>query len=312
MQILCRFCLLIFACSFLEVSKRFLAFFLGLLVMDCASFLKSLTQSNGDFGCGFLVFGCFPQVFNFLGLFLMFYLGLKFLQFGFRGRGLVKSLCSGVRGKSSDVRGNGLCSRIGFAEECDDAKIVSCSCGGGPLKFLENSKLMKIKSNDNDNDNDDNCDYDDERERCQEDQEFDVLVLRKLVKIERQRANLALMELEKERMAAASAANEAMGMILRLQSEKSAIEIEANQYRRMAEQKQEYDKEVIQSLQWIVMKHESERSQMREKLKSHKQKLKHVNDDDDDEIEQFEEFDSCFRIHDGLVSSLDVDSITEW
>lgn len=309
MQILCRFCLLIFACSFLEVYKRFSAFFLGLLVMDCASFLKCLTESNSDFGCGFLVFGCFPRVFNFLGLFLMFYLGLKFLQFGFHGWGLVQSLCGCVRGKSSDVRSNELCSRIGFGEECDDAKIVSCNCGGGPLMFLESSKLLKIKSKDNVND--DNHD-DDERECSEEDQEFDVMVLRRLVKIERQRAISALMELEKERMAAASAANEAMGMILRLQSEKSVIEIEANQYRRMAEQKQDYDKEVIQSLQWIVMKHESERSQLEEKLKACKRKLKqHVNDDDD-EIEQFEEFDSSFRIHDGPVSSLDMDSITEW
>lgn len=309
MQILCRFCLLIFACSFLEVSKRFLAFFLGLLIMDCASFLKSLTESNSDFGCGFLVFGCFPQVFNFLGLFLMFYFGLKFLQFGFHGRGLVQSLCSCIRGESSDIRSNGVCSKFGFGEECDDAKIVSCSCGGGPLKILENSKLLKIESKDSDND--DKRDDDNERECCEEDQEFDVMVLRGLVKIERQRANSALMELEKERMAAASAANEAMGMILRLQSEKSAIEIEANHYRRMAEQKQDYDREVIQSLQWIVMKHESERSQLEEKLKSCKQKLKHVNDDDD-EIEQFEEFDSRFRIDDGLVGSLDMDSITEW
>ncbi|KAJ4716756.1 myosin-binding protein 3-like [Melia azedarach] len=123
-----------------------------------------------------------------------------------------------------------------------------------------------------------------------------VMALRKLVKIERQRANMALMELEQERMAAASAADEAMAMILRLQSGKSAIEIEANQYHRLAEQKQEYDREVIQSLQWIVMKHEAERSLLEDKLRSCMQKLKQYVKDDDHEMEQFEEFDASLSM----------------
>ncbi|KAH1097846.1 hypothetical protein J1N35_014767 [Gossypium stocksii] len=45
-------------------------------------------------------------------------------------------------------------------------------------------------------------------------------------------------------------------MILRLQSEKSSVEIDVIQFKRMAEQKQEYDQQVIESLQWIGMKHE--------------------------------------------------------
>ncbi|MBA0648591.1 hypothetical protein Gohar_009071 [Gossypium harknessii] len=46
-------------------------------------------------------------------------------------------------------------------------------------------------------------------------------------------------------------------MILRLQSGKSSVEIDVIQFKRMAEQKQEYDQQVIESLQWIGMKHES-------------------------------------------------------
>ncbi|KAJ0078020.1 hypothetical protein Patl1_37074 [Pistacia atlantica] len=128
---------------------------------------------------------------------------------------------------------------------------------------------------------------DQERECCEEDEISDVKSLTKLVKIERQRANVAYMELEKERMASASAADEAMAMILRLQSEKSSAEIEANQFRRLAEQKQEYDKEVIQSLQWIIMRHESERGLLQEKLKICKEKLKQFVKDDD-EMDEFE------------------------
>ncbi|MBA0765674.1 hypothetical protein Gotri_014833 [Gossypium trilobum] len=43
-------------------------------------------------------------------------------------------------------------------------------------------------------------------------------------------------------------------MILRLQSGKSSVEIDVIQFKRMAEQKQEYDQQVIESLQWIGMK----------------------------------------------------------
>jgi len=43
-----------------------------------------------------------------------------------------------------------------------------------------------------------------------------------------------------------------MAMILRLHIEKSTVEILANQFQRVAEQKQEYDLEVIKSLQWTM------------------------------------------------------------
>ncbi|CAI9772701.1 unnamed protein product [Fraxinus pennsylvanica] len=59
-------------------------------------------------------------------------------------------------------------------------------------------------------------------------EEFDITELRKQVKIERKRANTAYAELEKERAASATAAEEAMAMILRLWNEKSVIEMEAN------------------------------------------------------------------------------------
>lgn len=58
-----------------------------------------------------------------------------------------------------------------------------------------------------------------------------------------------------------------MDMILRLQSEKRSIQIEANQSKRLAEQKQQYDQEIIQSLQWLIFKHESERNFLENQLK---------------------------------------------
>ena len=156
----------------------------------------------------------------------------------------------------------------------------------------------------------------DEEECYDEDEEFDVMALRKMVKIERQRANAADAELEKERMAAASAAEEAMAMILRLQSVKSSTDMQANQYRRMAEQKQQYDQEVIRSLQWIVMKHESNRSLLEDQLRLCRQKLKlYMKGDEVDEREGIDAsmnlLNSTTRdvLDDVLISSLDMDSM---
>ncbi|CAI0420232.1 unnamed protein product [Linum tenue] len=153
--------------------------------------------------------------------------------------------------KSIDPR-NGFSSRKGF-DLAFHSKVVSFNKG---CLAIENLKSTKDKD---DSDS--------------EDDEFDVLALRRLVRKERRRAVAAQLELEKERMAAASATDEAMAMILRLQNEKSSAEMDAKQYRRMAEQKQEYDQEVIQSFQWNIMRHEYERSLLEEKLKLCRQQL---------------------------------------
>nr|CAD1825252.1 unnamed protein product [Ananas comosus var. bracteatus] len=79
-----------------------------------------------------------------------------------------------------------------------------------------------------------------------------VFKLRKVIERERKLREEALEELEKERKAASSAADEAMAKILRLQDEKALIEREARQYREIAEQKQMYDQQVIESLQGVV------------------------------------------------------------
>ncbi|CAN1821196.1 Myosin-binding protein 3 [Linum perenne] len=192
-----------------------------------------LLAQISEFGGGFLVFGCFSNAFSFLWLVLLLAFGLKL-------------------GKSIDPR-NGFSCRKGF-----------------DLAFHSN------ELDDNDDDDDTKISDDDGSETelsFAEEEEFDVLALRRLVRSERQRREAAQLEVEKERMAASSAANEAMAMILRLQNEKSSLEIEANQYRRMAEQNKEYVQQVIQSLQWIIMKHESERMLLEEKLKICKQKL---------------------------------------
>ncbi|XP_004485619.1 uncharacterized protein [Cicer arietinum] len=123
-----------------------------------------------------------------------------------------------------------------------------------------------------------------ERDENLEDEVFDVMSLRNLVKMERQRYHAACAEIEKERLAASTAAEEAMAMILRLQNEKSSVEIQANQFRRMVEERQEYDQEVIESLRWNVVQHESQKSFLEEQLGIYKEKLREFMNDDEIEL----------------------------
>lgn len=85
-------------------------------------------------------------------------------------------------------------------------------------------------------------------------EEGNVEWLRRRIVRERRLKEAALEELEKERRAAASAADEAMAKIACLRNEKALVEREARQFREMAQQKQMYDRQVIESLQWMISK----------------------------------------------------------
>lgn len=123
-----------------------------------------------------------------------------------------------------------------------------------------------------------------EKEVDPEDEVFDVMTLRRMVKMERHKYFSACAEIEKERVAASSAAEEAMAMILRLQSEKSSTEIQANQFRRMVEERQEYDQEVIESLRWDVLQLENQKSFLEHDLGVYKEKLRQFMRDDEIEL----------------------------
>lgn len=288
MHIFGRFCFLIVFCSVLELYKRILKNFLGLsgnMENDAFNFLKFIPQRN-DFGFGFLVFGFCSQVFGILfGLFLVFGLGLKFLQ--------VSRFFCHFKGKKTSDLGNGVSIKYSLVEVCDQ-KIASCKC---------NPKENNVEEYEDDGEEDGG-------EDCNEDEEFNVMALRKMVKIERGRARKVRKELEKERLAAASAAEEAMAMILRLQSERSCVEMEANQYRRMAEQKQVYNEGIIQSLQWIVAKHEEEMSGLEDQLRLCRRKLKiFMKESEMDEWEEDHMIEDYSPLDDmgSVVSSLDFD-----
>lgn len=79
------------------------------------------------------------------------------------------------------------------------------------------------------------------------------------------------LELEKERNAAATAADEALAMILRLQEEKASIEMQARQYQRIIEEKTAYDAEEMDILKEILLRREREKHFLEKEVEAYRQ-----------------------------------------
>ncbi|KAF0898648.1 hypothetical protein E2562_009161 [Oryza meyeriana var. granulata] len=73
-------------------------------------------------------------------------------------------------------------------------------------------------------------------------------------------------ELEEERQAASSGADEALAMILRLQAEKAAERMEAEQFRRVAEERIQHDEDSLAFLKAVVFHQEMEISSLNRRL----------------------------------------------
>uniref|UniRef100_A0A0E0LT31 GTD-binding domain-containing protein n=1 Tax=Oryza punctata TaxID=4537 RepID=A0A0E0LT31_ORYPU len=73
-------------------------------------------------------------------------------------------------------------------------------------------------------------------------------------------------ELEEERQAAASGADEALAMIVRLQAEKAAERMEAEQFRRVAEERIQHDEASLAFLKAVVFHQEMEISSLNRRL----------------------------------------------
>ncbi|KAJ0744008.1 putative GTD-binding domain, protein FLOURY 1 [Helianthus annuus] len=239
---------------------------------------------SNSWGLEVLMYGCFKKFIDLLSLLILFYFSLKYLHFNVFNLGVLNWFCSR----------NCKCGLINFMNFSNPPMIDQWK------EVKETVNCRKTSGFDDQDDGNQEC-YD-------EDEVFDVMSLRKLVKMERQRANDTYLELEKERMAATTAAEAAMEMILRLQNEKSAVELEAQRHQRLSHEKQLHDQEVIQSLRWIVMKHESERSLLEDRLRVCKQRLMLcMNDDGDDDGCEL----SLSYLDERLVSSLDL-GLSPW
>ncbi|XP_047949861.1 uncharacterized protein LOC125195723 isoform X2 [Salvia hispanica] len=98
-----------------------------------------------------------------------------------------------------------------------------------------------------------------------------IRVLEQALERERVARASLYIELEKERRASASAADEAMAMILRLQEEKALIEMEARQYQRIIEEKSAYDDEEMDIIQEILMRREKEKLFLEKEVETYRE-----------------------------------------
>ena len=105
-----------------------------------------------------------------------------------------------------------------------------------------------------------------------------VRVLEQALEEEHAACAALYIELEKERSAAASAADEAMAMILRLQEEKASIEMEARQFQRIIEEKSAYDAEEMNLLKEILVRREREKHFLEKEVEAYRQMIFSEND----------------------------------
>lgn len=105
------------------------------------------------------------------------------------------------------------------------------------------------------------------------DQAVRIKVLERALEEEKAARAALHQELESERNAAASAADEAMGMIHRLQQEKASIEMEARQFQRLIEEKSAYDEEEMHILKEILVRREREKLVLEKELEAYQEMM---------------------------------------
>lgn len=86
--------------------------------------------------------------------------------------------------------------------------------------------------------------------------ENECRALRETLSSQQQTIQDLISELDEERNASSSAANEAMSMILRLQREKAEVQMEARQFKRFVEEKNAHDQQEILALEDLLYKRE--------------------------------------------------------
>lgn len=92
-------------------------------------------------------------------------------------------------------------------------------------------------------------------------------------------------DLDVEREASSTAASEALSMILRLQNEKALVKMEAEQYKRLAEEKMSYAEETMETFEDLVNQKEMEISALDLQVQAYRNKLLDIGFDDPGDCE---------------------------
>nr|DAD45361.1 TPA_asm: hypothetical protein HUJ06_003591 [Nelumbo nucifera] len=106
--------------------------------------------------------------------------------------------------------------------------------------------------------------------------ETESIALKEALLTQQQLLHKLTTELEEEREASATAATEALSMILRLQGEKAAEKMEASQYKRMAEEKINHAEESLAIFEELIFQKEMEIASLEFQVQAYKNKLQSV------------------------------------
>ncbi|KAE9587600.1 putative GTD-binding domain-containing protein [Lupinus albus] len=101
----------------------------------------------------------------------------------------------------------------------------------------------------------------------------DVAAMKETLHAQQQLLQKLCIELDQEREASASAASEALDMILRLQGEKAAVKMEASHYKIMAEEKMDHAEATLEVLEELMYQKEMEIASLEYQVKAYKRKL---------------------------------------
>ncbi|XP_065849879.1 uncharacterized protein [Euphorbia lathyris] len=103
--------------------------------------------------------------------------------------------------------------------------------------------------------------------------ETDISELEKALHAQKQLLQKLYSELDEERESAATAASEALSMILRLQGEKASLTMEASQYKRMAEEKMCHAEEALAVFEDLTYEREMEIAALEFQLQAYRYRL---------------------------------------
>ena len=103
--------------------------------------------------------------------------------------------------------------------------------------------------------------------------ESDITAMKETLRAQQQLLQKLYAELDEEREASATAASEAMDMIVRLQGEKAAVKMEASHYRRMAEEKIGHAEASLEVFEELMYQKEMEITSLEYQALAYKNKL---------------------------------------
>ncbi|KAL5808550.1 hypothetical protein ACOSQ3_029241 [Xanthoceras sorbifolium] len=103
--------------------------------------------------------------------------------------------------------------------------------------------------------------------------ENECVALRETVSTQQQAIQDLYTELEEERNASSSAANEAMSMILRLQREKAEVQMESRQFKRFADEKMAHDQQELLALEDLLYKREQAMQSLTCEVQAYKHRM---------------------------------------